>query len=144
MLAIEDREPDMQGEQLELITLIRGLEALDQPSRVTAYGCSRYLRHGITYGLPEWRDNGWQWERFSQLVPIKNVELWQRLDRAMQIHQLAFGVRRVDPPHGGPNERHRFFERRRRTGVRVNFAEWVKYCTQAVLFAVARIVPQPG
>ncbi len=144
MLAIEDREPDMQGEQLELLTLIRGLEALDQPSRVTAYGCSRYLRHGITYGLPEWRDNGWQWERFGQLVAIKNVELWQRLDRAMQIHQLAFGVRRVDTPHGGPNERHRFFEKRRRAGVRVNFAEWVKYCTQALLLAVAKVVPQPG
>ena len=138
MLAIEDREPDMQGEQLELLTLIRGLEALDQPSRVTAYGCSRYVRHGITYGLPEWRDNGWQWERFGQLVAIKNAELWQRLDRAVQIHQLAFGVRRVDAPHGSPNERRRFSERRRRAGVRVNFAEWVRCCTQALLLAVGQ------
>ncbi len=144
VVAVEDREPDMRGEQLELLTLIRGLEALDQPSHVVAYGCSRYLRHGVTYGLPEWRENGWQWERFGQMVAINHVELWQRLDRAMQIHQFVCGVRRVDSSHEGPNHRHRHFERKDRVGVRVNFVDWVKYCTQTVLFAVARVVPQPS
>ncbi len=144
VLAIEDHEPDVCGEQLELLTLIRGLEALDQPSAVTVYGCHRYLRHGIAYGLPEWRENGWQWERFGQLVAIKHAELWQRLDRAMKIHELACGVRRIDAPHGGAGERHRLFGKKRRVGVREAFADWIKYRTHSLLLAVARVVPQPG
>ncbi|MDZ7620178.1 MAG: hypothetical protein U1E05_24520 [Patescibacteria group bacterium] len=143
ILAIEDREPGVYGEQLELLTLIRGLEALDQPSTVTAYGCGRYLRHGITYGLPEWRENGWQWERFGQWVAIKHMELWQRLDRAMQIHRLTFGVRRIDSPHGNLGDRHRCFERKRKVGVRVSFIDWVKCHTQALLLVFARVVPHP-
>lgn len=144
VLAIEDHEPGVAGEQLELLTLVRGLEALDQPSTVTVYGCSRYLRHGIAYGLPEWRENGWQWERFGRLVAIKHAELWQRLERAMQIHELTCGVRRIDSPHGGLGERNRLFGKKRKAGVREAFADWIKYRTQSLLFALARVVPQPG
>ncbi len=144
VLAIEDHEPGVAGEQLELLTLVRGLEALDQPSTVTAYGCSRYLRHGIDYGLPEWRENGWQWERFGRLVAIKHAELWQRLDRAMQIHELSCGVRRIDFPHGGLGERTRHCGKKRKAGVREACADWIKYRTQSLLLAVARLVPQPG
>ncbi len=140
VLTVEDCEPDVDGEQLELLTLIRGLEALDQPSAVTAYGCSRYLRHGITYGLPEWRENGWQWERFGQLVAIKHAELWQRLDRAMQIHRFTCGVRRIDASHGGSVGRYRPHRRRRSAGGREGFADWIKYSTQILLLAVIRVI----
>jgi len=144
VLAVEDHEPGVCGEQLELLTLVRGLEALDQPSAVTVYGCGRYLRNGIAYGLPEWRENGWQWERFGRLVPIKHVELWRRLDRAMQIHRLACGFRRIDAPRRGVGERHHLFEKKRRVGVREAFVDWVKYSAHSLLLAVARRVPQPG
>lgn len=144
VLTVEDCEPNVTGEQLELLTLIRGLEALDQPSFVTAYGCSRFLRHGIVYGLPEWRENGWQWECFGQLVAIKHAELWQRLDRAMQIHRFTCGIRRVDASHGGSVGHHRFLKKTRRVGVRGGFANWIKYSAQILLLAVARMIPQPG
>ena len=143
-LVIEDREPAMFGEKLELLTLIRGLEALDQPSMVTVYGCSRYLRHGISYGLPEWRDNGWQWERFGRFVAIKHAELWQRLARAMQIHHLTCGFRRIDVPHEGVGEQHHLSSKNQRLGVRDGFVNWIKYCAQSVLLALARANPQPG
>ncbi len=142
-LSVEDHEPGVAGEQLELLTLVRGLEALDQPSAVTVFGYSRYLRNGITYGLPEWRENGWQWERFGRLVPIKHVALWQRLDRAMQIHRLACGFRRIDTPRGGVGQWHRGVEKRRRVGLRDAFIDWVKYSAYSLLLAVARLVPQP-
>ena len=42
---------------------------------------SRYVKRGINYGLPEWGRNGWKWEHFGEMVPVKNRDLWQRLDR---------------------------------------------------------------
>ena len=94
-----DVEPKIRGERLELLTLVRGLEALDQPSRVTLMTASRYVREGIRYGLPQWRGNGWRWELFGEMVPLKNRDLWQRIDRAMQFHQVECRSWRIDPPH---------------------------------------------
>ena len=39
-------------------------------------------------GLPEWRANDWQWEHFGEMVPVKNRDLWQRVDRALGYHEL--------------------------------------------------------
>jgi ribonuclease HI len=105
-----DVEPGINGERLQLLTVIRGLEALDQPSRVTLITSSSYVREGIRHGLSEWRTNGWRWERFGQLVPVKNLDLWQRVDRAMRFHQVECRTRRYDSPHDrleGPVAAHR-------------------------------------
>jgi ribonuclease HI len=99
-----DEEPGLSAERLEMLALVRGLEALDQPSRVTVEGCSRHIRHGIEFGLAEWRDNGWRWEFFGQMVPIKNADLWQRLERALCYHQVACRHCRYDPPHRAVGE----------------------------------------
>jgi ribonuclease HI len=61
---------------------------------------STYVREGIRNGLREWRENGWQWEYFGRLVPVKNDDLWKRLDRAMEFHQVDCRTWRVDPAHG--------------------------------------------
>ena len=94
-----DMEPDARGERLDLLTVVRALESLDQPSKVTLVGCSPYIRQGLHYGLPEWRDNGWQWEFYGQMVPIKNRDLWQRLDRTLRFHQVELRWWRIDQPH---------------------------------------------
>ncbi len=98
-LQADDVEPEVRGERLELLTVVRGLEALDQPSRVTLITGSTYVREGIRNGLGEWRRNDWRWERFGQMVPVKNLDLWQRIDRAMQFHQVDCRTYRFDPPH---------------------------------------------
>ena len=98
-LEAADVEPSVGGERLDLLTVVRALEALDQPSRVTLVGCSPYVRQGIRYGLPEWRSNGWRWEYFGQMVPVKNGDLWQRLDRAMRFHHVECRRRRLDAAH---------------------------------------------
>ena len=95
----EDVEPEVRGERLELLSVVRGLEALDQPSRVTLMTPSVYVREGIRYGLEEWRSNDWQWESFGRMIPVKNSDLWQRVDRAMQYHDVDCCVWRFDPPH---------------------------------------------
>lgn len=87
-LDITDVEPDARGERLELLTVVRGLEALDQPSRVSVLTSSRYVRNGIELGLPHWRAKGWMWESFGRLERIKHADLWQRLDRAASIHEV--------------------------------------------------------
>ncbi len=98
-----DTEPDTQGERLELLAVVRGLEALDRPARVTLATPSRYVRRGLAYGLEEWRANGWSWEWFGRMVPIKNRDLWQRLDRALQFHDVQCRYWRIDAPHESLN-----------------------------------------
>lgn len=94
-----DIEPQIGGERLELLAVIRGLEYLDQPSRVTLFTHSKYVSRGMTYGLDEWRRAGWTWECFGEMVPVKNRDLWQRLDRALGFHTLEFRIKRFDQPH---------------------------------------------
>lgn len=95
-----DVEPDVWGERLDLLTIIRALEALDQPSRVTLVGCTRYVQQGIQYGLTEWKENGWRWEWFGQMVPVRDGDLWQRMDQVLQFHSVECVVRRLDALHG--------------------------------------------
>lgn len=98
-LKAADAEPSAHGERLELLAVVRGLEALDQPSRVTLITPSQYVKHGMSYGLPEWGRNGWKWEHFGEMVPVKNRDLWQRLDRALKIHRIAGTNFRIDAAH---------------------------------------------
>ena len=97
-----DEEPNVGGERLELLAVVRGLEALPEPARVTLVTPSKYVNRGLSQGLPEWRHNGWQWEHFGEMVPVKNRDLWQRVDRALDFHQVQCRSWRFDLPHGGP------------------------------------------
>ncbi len=101
-----DDEPDVPGERLELLAVVRGLEALAQPSRVTLVTPSKYVNRGLTYGLDEWRENGWQWEHYGEMVPVKNRDLWQRVDRALAFHKLECRTWRFDLPHTATDEPH--------------------------------------
>ncbi len=98
-LVVDEVEPEIRGERLELLTVVRGLESLDEPSCVTLVTRSTYIREGIRYGVSEWRKNGWRWESFGQMVPVKNADLWQRVDRAMRFHKVDCRVWRFDQAH---------------------------------------------
>jgi len=93
---VVEREPEIRGERLELLAVVRGLEALEQPSRVTLFTPSRYVTRGISTGLADWRDNDWQWERHGEMAPVKNRDLWQRVDRALEYHRVECKVWRFD------------------------------------------------
>ena len=81
-IVASDAEADADGMRLALLAVVRGLEALDGPSRVTLLVANRFVRRGIRRDLAQWRERGWRWERFGQLVPIRDLDLWQRVDRA--------------------------------------------------------------
>jgi ribonuclease HI len=63
--------------RMELLAVIRALEALKRPCEVTLYLDSQYVLKGITEWLPGWKAKGW---RTAAKQPVKNVELWQALD----------------------------------------------------------------
>ncbi|GIW95405.1 MAG: hypothetical protein KatS3mg110_3446 [Pirellulaceae bacterium] len=84
----EDCESDLAGERLELLALVRGLEAIPGPARVTLVTTSRFLEWGLSRALPEWRRQGWLWEFRGGRVPIRHADLWQRVDRALTYHDL--------------------------------------------------------
>jgi ribonuclease HI len=98
-LEADEVETDTNGERLQLLAVVRGLEALDQPSHVTLVTTSTYVREGIRHGVFEWRKNGWCWEFFGQMVPVKHQDLWKRVDHALSFHQVECRTMRVDSPH---------------------------------------------
>lgn len=100
IMEASDAEPGVRAERLELLAVVRGLEALDQPSRVTLVTSSRRVSRGFRFGLEQWRHNRWRWERDGRWVPIKNRDLWQRVDRALQFHSVECRTWRFDQAHG--------------------------------------------
>ena len=83
-----DQESGCAPDRSALVAVLRGLEALEQPSRVTLVTTSRYVTRGLQYGLSEWRDNDYSWEHFGAVQPIRNADLWKRIDRALAYHQV--------------------------------------------------------
>lgn len=87
-VAAHDAEPGNDADRLELLAVVRGLEALDGPARVTLITRSRYVSRGIRHGLNEWRRRNWRWERFGRSVPVRDHDLWRRVDRALEFHRV--------------------------------------------------------
>ena len=104
-MEIEDAEPAIQGDRLELLAVVRGLEALDQPSQVTLLTGSSYVNRGLSYGMDDWRSNNWQWESHGKMVPVKNGDLWRRLDRALRVHSVRCKYHRIDNAHQNIKQR---------------------------------------
>jgi hypothetical protein len=65
---------------------------------VTLITDQRYVIRGMRYGLEEWREQDWKWQRFGDLVEINHADLWRRLDRALSFHQVQCRQFRIDTP----------------------------------------------
>ena len=78
-------ENNTTNNRMELMAAIEALEYLRDPSTVVLYTDSIYLRDGITKWINNWKVNNW---RTASKKPVKNVELWQRLDRASIPHDI--------------------------------------------------------
>jgi ribonuclease HI len=73
--------------RMELTAAIEALEVLTRPSSVRLHTDSTYLRNGITSWMAGWKRNGW---RTSERQPVKNADLWQRLDAACSRHRVEW------------------------------------------------------
>ncbi len=78
---------DTTNNQMELMAAISALETLAKPSAITIVTDSSYVIDGITKWIHGWKKNGW---RNASKKPVKNTELWQRLDEAAKRHQITW------------------------------------------------------
>lgn len=80
-------ERDTTNNRMELMAAIRALESLKRSCRVHLTTDSNYVRQGITEWLPRWQRNGW---KTAARKPVKNADLWQRLDAAASKHEVRW------------------------------------------------------
>lgn len=88
------KERELQGgeaattnNRMELMAAIAALEALNRASAITITTDSAYVKNGVSTWIKGWKTNGW---RTADRKPVKNVDLWQRLDAAQARHQVTW------------------------------------------------------
>jgi ribonuclease HI len=80
-------DKDTTNNRMELMAAIQALEALTKPCAVQLYSDSSYVLKGITEWMPNWKKRGW---KTAAKHPVKNVDLWQRLDAAIAQHEIEW------------------------------------------------------
>jgi ribonuclease HI len=85
-----DGEAESTNNRMELTAVVRGLEALKQPSQVELFTDSVYVGKGISEWLPKWKANGWRRKERNKLVPIANEPLWRKLDALLAKHKVKY------------------------------------------------------
>ncbi len=80
-------EPATTNNRMELMGAIAALEALKRPSEVALYTDSQYVKKGITEWIKDWIKRGWL---TAARQPVKNADLWQRLQQATQDHKISW------------------------------------------------------
>ncbi|MEW6091474.1 MAG: ribonuclease HI [Pseudomonadota bacterium] len=80
-------EPATTNNRMELMAAIQGLEALKRGVKVRIHTDSTYVKDGITKWIHGWKKNGW---KTSDRKPVKNAELWQRLETAIERHDVSW------------------------------------------------------
>ena len=97
-------ESETTNNRMELLAVIEGLKALTKPSQVEVVSDSKYVLQGLEDWMPKWKRNGWRRKEGNSWKPVKNIDLWQELDRLKSLHKLTF---QYVPGHSG----HPFNER---------------------------------
>ncbi|MDP3600610.1 MAG: ribonuclease HI [Bosea sp. (in: a-proteobacteria)] len=80
-------EANTTNNRMELMGAIAALESLTRPCTVALHTDSQYLRQGITAWIHGWKKNGW---KTADRKPVKNEELWKRLDAALKQHKIEW------------------------------------------------------
>ena len=80
-------ETETTNNRMELAGAIMALESIKRPCKVEMHVDSAYVKDGITKWIHGWKRNGW---KTADKKPVKNVELWQRLDKAIAAHDISW------------------------------------------------------
>lgn len=83
-------ERETTNNRMELLAVIRGLEALKRAASVELVTDSTYVGKGLSEWLSKWKANGWRRRERDRWAPIKNEELWRRLDELLAKHRVRF------------------------------------------------------
>jgi len=79
--------PETTNNRMELMAAIAGLESLTRPVKARVHTDSRYVKDGITLWIAKWKQNGW---KTAAKKPVKNADLWQRLELAVGAHDVEW------------------------------------------------------
>lgn len=97
-------ERETTNNRMELQAVVEGLSALKRPVYVEILTDSEYVRKGLSEWMAGWKRNGWQRREQGKLKPLKNADLWKKLDELIQKHEVK--LTRVAGHSGHPeNER---------------------------------------
>lgn len=80
-------EKETTNNRMEMSAVINAIEAIKKPSRIELYSDSTYVLDGLTKWLPGWKARGW---KTASKDPVKNQDLWERLDSLIQGHEMNF------------------------------------------------------
>jgi ribonuclease HI len=80
-------EADTTNNRMELMAVIKALESLNRDCKVKVTSDSQYVLKGITEWMDNWKKRGW---KTAAKKPVKNVDLWQRLDKARATHNIEW------------------------------------------------------
>ena len=94
-------ELDTTNNRMEMIAVIKGIEALKRSCRVRIHTDSTYVMKGMTQWMETWKKRGW---KTAARKPVKNIDLWQRLDAVLNGHQVQW---RWVKGHSGVTENER-------------------------------------
>jgi ribonuclease HI len=85
--ALYGGDNDTTNNKMELLAVIRGLEALNKPSKVKITSDSKYVLGGITEWMPNWKRRNW---KTANKKPVQNVDLWHKLDELVTGHEIEW------------------------------------------------------
>jgi len=84
---LKGAEKETTNNRMELMAAIMGLESLTRATRAILTTDSTYVKNGINQWIHNWKKNGW---KTAAKKPVKNVDLWQRLDQAIVAHEVSW------------------------------------------------------
>ena len=90
--ALSGGEAETTNNRMELLAAIAALEALGRPSKITLVTDSAYVKNGLTGWITGWKRNGW---RTAAKKPVKNEDLWRRLDEAAARHDVTWDEKKT-------------------------------------------------
>jgi len=87
---ISGGDPHTTNNRMELTAAIEALKALNTRAQVDLYTDSTYVKKGITEWIDSWKKNGWKRRSGRRLLPVKNADLWRKLDSLVASHDVTF------------------------------------------------------
>ncbi len=84
---LQGGQPETTNNRMEMLAAIHALEAINRPVRAVIHTDSTYLHDGIKKWIHNWKKRGW---KTAAKKPVKNVDLWQRLEEAMAPHEIQW------------------------------------------------------
>lgn len=83
-------EPETTNNRMELTAVVEGLASLKRPTKVELFTDSVYVGKGLSEWMKNWKKNDWRRREGKKWAPVKNEDLWRKLDELSQLHEVKY------------------------------------------------------